>query len=99
MIVCDGVVTRSSTRNPLNARLTRRTLLLSTAGLLAPTVARAAFPQRTIRILVGFAAGGTVDTIARILANALAPILRGGVVVENRPGGSGSIAANAALYA
>lgn len=83
----------------LNARFTRRTLLLSTPGLLAPAVARAAFPERTIRILVGFAAGGTVDTIARILANALAPILGGSVIVENKPGGSGSIAANAAVYA
>jgi len=83
----------------LNARFTRRTLLLSTAGLLAPAVARAAFPERTIRILVGFAAGGTVDTIARILANAMGPILGGSVIVENKPGGSGSIAANAAIYA
>jgi len=83
----------------LNARFTRRTLLMSTAGLLAPAVARAAFPERTIRILVGFAAGGTVDTIARILANAMGPILGGSVIVENKPGGSGSIAANAAVYA
>jgi tripartite-type tricarboxylate transporter receptor subunit TctC len=83
----------------LNARFTRRTLLIATAGLLAPRVARAAFPERTLRILVGFAAGGTVDTIARILANALSPILGHQVIVENKPGGSGSIAANAAIHA
>jgi tripartite-type tricarboxylate transporter receptor subunit TctC len=64
-----------------------------------PYVARAAFPDRTLRILVGFAAGGTVDTIARILANALAPILGQQVIVENKPGGSGSIAATAAVHA
>jgi tripartite-type tricarboxylate transporter receptor subunit TctC len=64
-----------------------------------PHVARAAFPDRTLRILVGFAAGGTVDTIARILAHALAPILGQQVIVENKPGGSGSIAASAAVYA
>jgi tripartite-type tricarboxylate transporter receptor subunit TctC len=85
--------------HPLNARFTRRTLLMSAAGLLAPHVARAAFPERTMRILVGFAAGGTVDTIARILANAMSPILGHQVIVENKPGGSGSIAANAAIYA
>jgi len=72
----------------------RRTLLASAAALVAsPHVARAAFPERPLRILVGFAAGGTVDTIARILANALGPILGQNVVVENRPGGSASIAA------
>jgi tripartite-type tricarboxylate transporter receptor subunit TctC len=84
----------------LNRRITRRTLLGSAAvALAAPHLARAAFPDRPLRILVGFAAGGTVDTIARILANALGPILGQQVIVENKPGGSGSIAANAAVYA
>jgi tripartite-type tricarboxylate transporter receptor subunit TctC len=84
----------------LNGRITRRTLVASVAAALAaPRFARAAFPDRPLRILVGFAAGGTVDTIARILANALGPILGQQVIVENKPGGSGSIAANAAVYA
>jgi tripartite-type tricarboxylate transporter receptor subunit TctC len=87
----------------LKANLTRRRLLAASAvaSVLAgmPHVARAAFPDRTLRILVGFAAGGTVDTIARILAHALAPILGQQVIVENKPGGSGSIAASAAVYA
>src|SRR5580765_6889479 len=86
----------------LNTRMTRRALMLVAAatGLIgAPRFARAAFPDRVLRILVGFAAGGTVDTIARILANALGPILGQQVIVENKPGGSGSIAANAAIYA
>jgi tripartite-type tricarboxylate transporter receptor subunit TctC len=74
--------------------------MLSAAGLVAtPRLARAAFPERPLRIMVGFAAGGTVDTIARILANALGPILGQQVIVENKPGGSGSIAANATIYA
>jgi tripartite-type tricarboxylate transporter receptor subunit TctC len=82
--------------------LTRRTLMLSAAaaGLVgAPHIARAAFPERTLRIMVGFAAGGTVDTIARILANALGPILGQQVVVENKPGGSASIAASSVVLA
>ncbi|MEJ0079131.1 MAG: tripartite tricarboxylate transporter substrate-binding protein [Alphaproteobacteria bacterium] len=65
----------------------------------APHIARAAFPERTLHIMVGFAAGGTVDTIARILANALGPLLGQNIIVENRPGGSGSIAANAVVQA
>jgi tripartite-type tricarboxylate transporter receptor subunit TctC len=71
----------------------------ATALVAAPRVARAAFPERTLHIMVGFAAGGTVDTIARILANAVGPLLGQTVIVENRPGGSGSIAANAVVQA
>jgi tripartite-type tricarboxylate transporter receptor subunit TctC len=70
-----------------------------TALLAAPRIACAAFPERTIRIMVGFGAGGTVDTIARIVAQAIGPILGQSVIVENRPGGSGSIAANAVVQA
>jgi tripartite-type tricarboxylate transporter receptor subunit TctC len=67
------------------------------AGLLAPRIAAAKFPEHPIRIMVGFAAGGTVDTIARILAQALSPILGQQVVVENRPGASASLAASAVV--
>jgi tripartite-type tricarboxylate transporter receptor subunit TctC len=65
----------------------------------APRIVFAAFPERTIRIMVGFSAGGTVDTIARIVAQTIGPILGQSVIVENRPGGSGSIAANAVQQA
>lgn len=71
----------------------------ATALVVTPRVARAAFPERTLHIMVGFAAGGTVDTIARILANAAGPLLGQTIIVENRPGGSGSIAANAVVQA
>lgn len=80
--------------------ITRRNLMISAAAsLAAPRIAQAAFPERPLRILVGFAAGGTVDSIARILANALGPILGQNVVVENRPGGSASIAATQVVLA
>jgi tripartite-type tricarboxylate transporter receptor subunit TctC len=83
--------------------MTRRTFAGLGAGgaalLAAPRIARAGFPERTIRIMVGFGAGGTVDTIARIVAQAIGPILGQSVIVENRPGGSGSIAANAVVQA
>jgi len=88
----------------MRASITRRGIARVAAGaasalVLAPHVAGAAFPERTLRIMVGFAAGGTVDTIARILANAAGPLLGQSIVVENRPGGSGSIAANAVVQA
>jgi len=49
--------------------------------------------------MVGFAAGGTVDTIARILAQGMSALLGQQVVVENRPGASASLAANAVVHA
>src|SRR5580692_3997850 len=83
--------------------MTRRSFAGLAAGgatlLAASRIACAAFPERTIRIMVGFGAGGTVDTIARIVAQAIGPILGQSVIVENRPGGSGSIAANAVVQA
>jgi tripartite-type tricarboxylate transporter receptor subunit TctC len=86
----------------LNAPLiTRRRLALLAgglaAGLLAPRIAAARFPERPVRIIVGFAAGGTVDTIARLLAQALSPLLGQQVIVENRPGASASLAASAVV--
>ena len=86
----------------MNAPLiTRRRLALLAgglaAGLLAPRIAAARFPERPIRIIVGFAAGGTVDTIARLLAQALSPLLGQQVIVENRPGASASLAASAVV--
>jgi tripartite-type tricarboxylate transporter receptor subunit TctC len=53
------------------------------------------YPDRPIKILVGFAAGGGTDVAARILAQKLTEGLGQSVVVENRPGASGMIAAEA----
>src|SRR5690348_10313941 len=49
-------------------------------------------PDRPIRILVGFAAGGSTDTTARLVAQALGAALNQSVVVENRVGAGGNIA-------
>ena len=54
-----------------------------------------AFPDRPIKIIVPLAAGGTGDTLARLLADELGRQLGGAVVVENRPGSGGVIGTDA----
>lgn len=58
-----------------------------------------AWPQRTVRILVPFAAGGNADIIARIIAQRLGETLGQPFIVEARPGASGALAAEAVARA
>src|SRR5262245_26905669 len=53
------------------------------------------FPARPIKILVGAPAGGTTDTMARAIADPMAAALKQPVLVENRPGAGGNLAAMA----
>jgi tripartite-type tricarboxylate transporter receptor subunit TctC len=80
-----------------NHELTRRQLLLTTlatsTGLTYSGVAKAAWPERPIRIVVTYAPGGAADNTARVLAPQLAERLKSSVVVENKPGASGTIGA------
>jgi tripartite-type tricarboxylate transporter receptor subunit TctC len=71
----------------------RREFLHLAAGVAAlPAVATAqTYPARPITIVVGYAAGGTTDTAARILAERLKPLLGQAVLVENVTGANGSI--------
>ncbi|TDR94995.1 Bug family tripartite tricarboxylate transporter substrate binding protein [Enterovirga rhinocerotis] len=52
-----------------------------------------AYPSRTITMIVPFAAGSGTDAVARVIAQELGPALKGNVVVENKAGASGAIAA------
>jgi tripartite-type tricarboxylate transporter receptor subunit TctC len=75
--------------------MTSRRLLLSSAAALslltAPRLARAAYPDRPIRVVVPFAAGGNTDILGRILIQRMAERLGQPMVVENRAGAGGSV--------
>lgn len=66
---------------------------------LSPVAAASEYPNRPIRLIVPFAAGGASDIAARALAQAMQPSLGQRIVVDNRPGANGAIAAQAALTA
>ena len=67
--------------------------LLAAAGILAAGSAHAAYPERTVTLIVPFAAGGITDILARIAADSLSNALKQPFVVENRPGAAGALAA------
>ncbi len=68
--------------------------LLGAASFLGGSVASAAepFPTRPVKLLIGFAPGGSSDTVARIMAPRMGELLKQSVVIENRPGAGGNIA-------
>lgn len=74
---------------------------LAVAALLAATHPAPAndYPRRPIRLLVGFPPGGVVDAAARFVSGQLGTLLGQQVVVENRPGASGTLAAGMAVRA
>src|SRR5712691_767477 len=61
--------------------------------LAAPATAQE-WPQRPIRVLVGFGPGGGTDIVARIVAQPLSELLGQPVVIENKPGAGGTTAAD-----
>jgi tripartite-type tricarboxylate transporter receptor subunit TctC len=77
------------------SRLPRLLGSILVAAALAASAAASAQGARTVRILVGFPPGGGTDAIARILAERLKDELGAAVVVDNRPGAGGQIAAQA----
>lgn len=78
--------------------LHRRAFAACALGLAAPGLARAqsSWPGGQVRLVVPFGAGGAVDTLSRIIANAFGPAANGQtLVVENRSGAGGTIAGQA----
>src|ERR1041384_7248032 len=74
-------------RKIMNAK-TRRSILLALAlgALAAPAQAQSDYPNKPIRIIVGFAAGGGNDIFARLVGAKLAALIGQNVIIENRPG-------------
>jgi tripartite-type tricarboxylate transporter receptor subunit TctC len=70
-----------------------------TAAALLPQSAFAAYPERAIRLIVPFAAGGAVDAVARVLGKALSSNLGASVVIDNRGGAGGIVGMEAAAHA
>src|SRR5258705_235921 len=71
------------------------------AGLAATALPASAqtYPSRTVHIVVAYAAGGTGDIVARVIADKLAGALGQSVVVENRPGASGALGTKSVIAA
>ena len=63
-------------------------------GFAGPVSAQGSYPSKPVLMIVPTAAGGTTDLAGRMTAQALAPVLGQSVVVDNKGGGNGAIAAN-----
>jgi tripartite-type tricarboxylate transporter receptor subunit TctC len=78
----------------------RRFVALTAASLAAPSIVSRAFgagvdwPAKNVRIVVPFTPGGSTDTTARLVGNRLQEVWGQSVVVENKPGAGGNIAAD-----
>jgi len=74
-------------------------LLLASAALCAAGAFAQGYPAKPVRMVVPFAAGGAVDTVARALGQKLTESWKQPVLVDNRPGAGGNIAADAVAKA
>ena len=85
----------------LARRLRQAALTLCALGAAGALQAQtpAAWPTKTVRIVVGFAPGGSTDVMARILAQAIGESIGQPVIIENKPGASGNIAATDVIRA
>jgi tripartite-type tricarboxylate transporter receptor subunit TctC len=81
-------------------RIANQSLLVAMLCALLPALSQAqSWPTKPIRLLVGFAPGGGTDIVARSLAPRMSELLGQPVIVENKPGASGTIAADAVAKA
>jgi tripartite-type tricarboxylate transporter receptor subunit TctC len=75
--------------------LTRRAAALGLVTAPLAVRAQAAWPSQVIKFVVPFTPGGSTDILARIIAQKLEPTLKANIIIENRPGAGGSVAAAA----
>ena len=97
-----GNVPRTRTR-PLAAHSRRQALGVAAGAAVLPAVSRIAraqaYPTRQVRLIVGFAAGGGADILARLIGQWLSERLGQSFVIENRPGAGGNIGTEAVVRA
>ncbi len=74
--------------------ITRRHFLMATAGIAAPRILFAQnYPTRPLSVIVGFSPGGGTDVTARIVSTRMSSAFGQPIVVENKPGAAGTLAA------
>lgn len=73
----------------------RREFIVGTAALAAAGLAQAAYPERAVKLVLGFPPGSSVDLVARSWGQKLGELLGQAIVVDNRTGAGGQIAAQA----
>jgi tripartite-type tricarboxylate transporter receptor subunit TctC len=77
----------------MQKRIAMLASVLLVANLLPQAVAQDAWPTRSIRLVIGFPPGGTIDALARAMVPPMSKSLGQSVIVENRPGAAQSLAA------
>lgn len=78
---------------PAHTRRAALAALFATCTATLPVAAQTAYPSKPIKLVVGYAPGGSVDMAARVVADILAAKMGATVVVENTPGAAGVVAA------
>jgi tripartite-type tricarboxylate transporter receptor subunit TctC len=74
-------------------------LAIGLLAALSATASAQGYPNKQVRVIIPFPPGGTLDTVGRLLAQKLGDQLGQSFVVENRPGGNGTIGADAVAKA
>src|SRR5256885_1354198 len=82
----------SAMTTPTRRRLALAGLLALTAAAMAPAHAQGTYPQRPIRFIVPFPAGGGTDNLTRLVGTKLTEAHGWAIVVENKPGAGGNLA-------
>lgn len=87
----------SRTRRSANARMLAAVIAATVPALGWASDKPSNFPQRNVKLVSPFAAGGATDVLARLLGNHLGQLWKQSVIIENKPGGGGVIAATSVV--